>query len=285
MSGATGGFGVPGVGAERTTYESEIMWGADQARNAALWHSKVISGTTRDDANTNFTHVLRPGLLLGIIDATGEMEEWDADVATGTQNFAGVLDAEIRALDFDAANADRVFRVLVARAPVKPRKLLIQGAAFIGHADEYLARRQMVAAGFVFDDDPQGWKAGQGNRVSYEAATTDTLTADQNGMTLYYSNAASVTVTLPAIKPGLEYTLIRAADEEFIVVSPTADNVIVGNDLSADGVTFTTAGEQIGATVKVFSEYVNGTLKWRMTLPPVPFGTGTATMTYSIQTA
>lgn len=284
MSGGMGGWGVGGVGAERATDEREILWGGSIGQMGLLAKSAQFSGASRDAGNTPTT-ILRPGLLMGRVTSGLEYEEWDADAADGTQDFAGVLDMnELRMQDFDATNQDRHYRLLVGRAPVRARQLLIEGAAFLGHAHEYLARRQMCAAGFVFDDDPQGYKAGAFRAPSYEAATTDTLTADQNGMTLYYSNAASVTVTLPAIKPGLEYTLIRAADEEFIVVSPTADNVIVGNDLSADGVTFTTAGEQIGATVFVKSEYVNGTLKWRMTLPPVPFGTGTATMAYAVNT-
>lgn len=274
-------WSTPGVAAAVEITESELLWGADHARNGTLWQSGVLSSTMRDDANSPTT-VLRSGLLLGRLDSGNEYEEWDADVLTGTQNFAGVLDCEMNVNDRFGTAEDKVFRILRARAPVKARKLLIQGAAFVGHADEYLARRQMVAAGFVFDDDPQGYKAGLGSRVFYETAATDTLTADQNGATLFYMNAASVTVTLPAIKPGLEYTLIRSADEEFIVVSPTADNVIVGNDLSADGVTFTTAGEQIGATVKVKSVYYNGTLKWLMELPWVPFGTGLNTMTYAV---
>jgi hypothetical protein len=285
MSGGMGGFGVAGVGAERAITESEILWGADQARNAALWQSAVISGTARDDANTNQTHLLRPGLLLGKLTSTGEYEEWDADVATGTQNIAGVLDCEMRMTDYEAANQDRMFRVLVGRAPLKSRRLLIQGAAFIGHVDEFLARRQLHAAGFVLDDDPFGYLAGQGSRVSLETATTDSLTASQNGMTLFYNNAASVTVTLPAAQPGLEFEVVRTADEEFIVVSPTADNVIVGNDLSADGVTLTTAGEQIGGRWRLRSVYLDTTVKWLIEGPVCPFGTGTATLTYSIQTA
>lgn len=278
-----GGWGVPGVGSERTVYESEILWGGSQARNGVLWQSAVVSGATRDAGNTPTT-VLRPGLLLGKLDSGGEFEEWDADAADGTQYLGGILDVELRAQDFDATNADRVYALIVARAPLKARKLLIQGSAFVGHVDEYLARRQLVAAGCVFDDDPFSYKAGLGNRVERVTATTDTLSADQNGMLLIYSNAASVTVTLPAIKAGLVYDLLREGDEEFIVVSPTADNVIVGNDLEADGVTFTTASEHIGAQVRVESVYVGTTLKWRMTLPHVPFGTGVNTLTYAINT-
>lgn len=284
MSGGMGGFGVAGVGAERSVTESEILWGADQARNAALWKSAVISGTTRDDANSPTT-ILRPGLLLGKLTATGEYEEWDADVATGTQDIAGVLDTELRAQDYDATNADRMFRVLVGRAPLKARKLLIQGSAFVGHADEYLARRQLDAAGFVLDDDPFGYKAGRGSRVAQVTGTTDALTADENGTTLFYNNAASVTVTLPSIKPGLEYTLIRNGDEEFIVASAEGDNIIGINDLSVDSITFTTATEHLGAAVRVRSLYMGTTLKWLLELVYTAHDAGgTVPATYSVAT-
>lgn len=279
-----GGWGTPGIGAERTVTESELLWGSDQARNAALWQSAVVSGAARDAGNTPTT-VLRPGLLLGKLDSGGKLMEFNADITPdGTQNIAGVLDTELRAQDFDATNADRVFRVLVARAPLKVRKLLIEGAAFVGHVDEYLARRQLAAAHFILDDDPFGYKAGQGNRVLRVTGTTKTVTADENGTLQIFSNAAAVTVTLPAIKSGLIYDFLREGDEEIVVVSPTADNVIVINDASADGVTFTTAGEQIGAQIRVESIYVGTTLKWRMTLPYVPFNTGVNTATFGIQT-
>lgn len=284
MSGGMGGWGIAGVGAERTVSESEILWGADQARNAALWKSAIISGASRDAGNTPTT-VLRPGLLMAKVTSTGEYEEWDADASDGTQDILGILDSELRAQDYDATNQDRMFRMLVARAPIKASQLLIQGSALVGHVDEYLARRQLVAAGFVFDDDPMGYKAGRGARVATVTGTTDALTADENGTTLFYSNAASVTVTLPAAKPGLEYELVRAADEEFIVVSPTADDVIVGNDLTADGVTVTTAGEQIGVRWRVRSVYFGTAIRWLIEGPLCPFGVGTATPTYSIQTA
>lgn len=278
-----GGWGVPGVGAERSVAESELLWGADQARNSCLWQSVLVSGTARDAANSPTT-VLRPGLIMGRITSSGKLIEWVSTATDGSQEPVAILDAELRAQDFDATNQDRVFRAIVARAPLKARSLKIQGAAFVGHADEYLARRKLYAAHHILDDDPFGYLAGQGNRVLRVTTATDTVTAAQNGALKIYSNAAAVTITLPAIQPGLIYDFLREADEEMVVVSPTADNVIVGNDLSADGVTFTTASEQIGTQVRVESIYVNTTLKWRMTLPYVPFGTGVNTPTFSIQT-
>lgn len=279
----TGGWGSPGVGSELSTFETELFWGSDQARSGALWQSGIFSGTIRDDANTPTTHI-RPGLLLGKITSTGKLEEWDADVSTGTQNLVGVLDSELRATDFQANNVDRTFRFLVARAPIKASALLIQGAAFVGHADEYLARRQLWSANFILDDDAQGYKAGAGNRMALVSDTTDILTAAENGSTIFYDNVAAVAVTLPTLQPGLSFELVRTANEELVVAAAVAGTVVVGNDLSANGVTFTTAGEQIGATVRVESVYIGATLKWRITFPYVPFGTGLNTMTFSIQT-
>lgn len=281
MSGF-GGWATPGFGASSMTSEREILWGRDDQHLPLLYRNSIISGATRDAGNTP-TSLLRKGLILGKVTSTGELEEWDADASDGTENIVSVLGVEMRATDFDANNTDRSYATLLA-APVIAAQLLIQGAAFVGHADEFLARRVMHKMGFRFDDDPQGYLAGAIDRFSLETGTTDTLTASQNGMTLFYNNAASVTVTLPAIQPGLEFKLIRVGDEEFIVVSPTADNVIVGNDLSADGVTFTTASEHLGATVTVRSVYVGTTLKWLMTLDPVPFNTGVNTLTYAINT-
>lgn len=280
MSGM-GGWGVPGIGADRTVAESEILWGSDQARNAVLWKGMVISGAARDAGNSPTT-VLRPGLLMGVVTTTGELEEWDADASDGTENLAAILDTELRAQDFDATNQDRVFRAIVSRAALKVRSLLIQGSALVGHADEYLARRQLRYAGFVLDDDPFGYKAGQ-PRFATVTGASDTLTADENGTTLFYSNAGAVAVTLPAIQPGLEFTVIRTADEELVVSSAAGDDIIVGHDLSADSVTFTTGGQQIGTNLRFRSAYVGGTLKWIAEVVQIPFGTGlTGGFAYSI---
>lgn len=281
MSGGMGGWAVPGIGADRTVTESEILWGADQARNGALWQSMVISGAARDAANTPTT-VLRPGLILGKVTSTGLLKEWDPDGTDGTQNIWGILDTELRAQDFDATNADRAFRVLVGRAPVRANKLLIQGTALDGATDEYLARRMLALAGFVLDDDPFNYKSGLNQRVSRVTDAADTLTGDENGSLLIYSNAAATAVTLPAIQAGLSFDILREGDEEIVVASSEGDNVIVGNDLSADSITFTTAGEQIGARVRMTAIYVNGTLKWLAEFPYTFFGTGTATLTFAI---
>jgi hypothetical protein len=265
-----GGFGKPGQGAAVFTNDREIV--AVGYDNLCLFKSAVISSAARDAGSTPTT-VLRPGLLLGKVTSSGEFEEWDADASDGTQNIAGINRTDITVLDQYGTAVDRVPPSVYQRGVFMASQLLIQGSALVGHADEFLARRQLWNAGCVLDDDMFGYLAGGGSRVALVTGTADTLTAAENGTTLFYNNVAAVAVTLPAIQPGLEYEIVRTADEELVVSSGEGDNIIMGNDLSADSVTFTTAGEQIGARVKVRSVYVGTTLKWLIEIVTVPFST------------
>ena len=277
-----GGFGIPGTGAAEATVEREIMWGGDDRRILALWQSSVIDGASRDAGSTPTTY-LRRGLILGRVTSTSKEKQWDSSASDGSQNIAGVLDIDIKAVDFDGNNADRSVRRLV-RGPVRAGQLLIKGSALVGHADEYLARQQMVAAGFVFDDDPFGYLAGQGGRVQTTTAGAVTVTASDNGTT-FWANGADTTYTLPAIQPGLSYLFGMLTDNHLTVASNEGDNIIVGNDASADSVAFTTAGKQIGALIRVRSMYVNAVLKWVLDLPSPAFGTGfTGGLAYAIAT-
>lgn len=258
MSGGMGGWGTPGVGSERTVTESELLWGADQARNAALWKSAVFSGAARDDGNTPTT-LLRPGMIIGKITSGGEYAEFDSAATDGTQNFAGVLDSELRAQDFDGTNQDRVFRLLVARAPIKARKLLIEGAAFIGHADEYSLRRAMVAAGFIFDDDPQGYLAGIQERTVAKAANYTVLESDNGTLFTNSGAAAKIEFTLPAIKKGLRYSFYSVDNDGIEVLAATADTIVTHNDAAADSIDLATTGRNIGGRIDIQAN-VDGTL-------------------------
>jgi hypothetical protein len=278
-----GGFGSPGIGAAVYTSEREILWGRDDQHLPLLMKNSQIDPAATDAGNSP-TSILRRGLLLGQVTSTLLQKAWVATATDGTQNISSVLNVELRMTDFNNVTADRSFGTLL-RAPVIASKLLIQGAAFVGHVDEYLARRQMDALGFVFDDDPAGFLAGRGYRMKTTTGTAETLTAASNGMKIFYSNAAAVAVTLPTIQAGLVYDLQRTADEELVVASAEGDNIIVGNDASADSITITTAGQQIGARVVLEGVYVGSTLKWQMSLPNMPFGTGlTGGFAYSIAT-
>ena len=203
-----------------------------------------------------------------------------AAATDGSQFLEGMLPVSIKAISLSGTAAPRVTSRIV-QAQIKADWVLILGVALQTSIWEFTARRALSQAGWILDDDPQGRLAGNGNIVQDVTGTTHTPTVAQNGQKFMYSNAASVTVTLPAIQAGLIYDFVRTADEEFIVASAEGDNVIVGGDLSADSVTFTTASEQIGAWVRAECIYTGAVLKWHFQLPQIPFSTDGVGLTHS----
>jgi hypothetical protein len=106
------------------------------------------------------------------------------------------------------------------------------------------------------------------------AGTTLAPSAAQSGSRFIVTNAASVTVTLPAVAENLVYEFLRAADEEMVITAASAGDLVVGGDLAANSVTFTTAGQHIGAVVRVEGILVGTTPKWLVTIPTAPYSTG-----------
>jgi hypothetical protein len=263
-----GQFGVPGSGAAVTSTHRQILFGRPQEREV-LDTGAFVSSTARDAGNTPTT-VLRAGLLMGVITASGKWAEWNPDGSDGTEVLQGILAEEIVMTDILGTAVDRDAPVILS-GPVKADMLLVEGTALVGDTDEYLARRLLANMGFRLSDDPAKTKAGLTPR--YSTKITDyTVVAADNGTT-FFATTADADFTLPAIKAGLEFEFIRASDHEMAVISAEGDNLVVGNDLSADSVTFTTASEQIGARVKVKGVYLGTTLKWLVELPQAPFGT------------
>jgi hypothetical protein len=108
-----------------------------------------------------------------------------------------------------------------------------------------------------------------------------------NGSTITYTLAGAVAVTLPTIHPGLEYWLMRGVNDanDYSINSAEGDNIIFGNDLSGDSITWTTTGEMIGNYIHVKSFYVGTALKWFMEVVSTPLGTGlTGAQAYAIAT-
>ena len=108
--------------------------GSDRAIEHADLIDKARRELYRGDAGNTPTTVIRAGLLMAKLTSTGELEEWVSTATDGTQDIFGVTPYELRAQDFDATDQDRVAGIIV-RAPFKASQLLIQGAAFVGHAD------------------------------------------------------------------------------------------------------------------------------------------------------
>lgn len=273
-------FGIPGQTAAVVTATNEFIWGGDVSKIPVLMKGEIMDGAARDAGNSPTT-VLRPGLILGRVAATNKIKQFDPDATDGTQYAIGVLAAELVVVDpLTGADQDKMFPMVVW-APVKAKALYIEGTALTSSTDQYLARRQLGGAGFRFDDDVAGWNNGN-SRIAVKAADYTVVAAD-NG-TFFQATTGNVTFTLPAIKAGLEFRFLRVDGFNLVVASAEGDNMIVGNDASADSITFSTGGNLIGAQVLVRSAYVNGTLKWIPELPYVPFGTGLNTLAFAIAT-
>lgn len=263
-------FGMPGVGAVSASADRQIFWGGDDSKIEILRADKPIVSTATDAGNTPTT-TLRRGLLMGKVTSSGKLSAWNPDATDGTENIFGTLEHEQQMLDQFGTAGDRQ-GVCVVKAPLKATGLLIEGTALVGATDEYLARRMLGLMGCRLDDDPQNWLSGLVTRNSVKA-TNYTVVAADNG-TRFFAVTADATFTLPAIKAGLEFQFIRASDHEIVVASAAGDDLVVGGDLAADSVTVTTAGQQIGATIDVKGVYLNGTLKWLVTMPVPPYSTG-----------
>lgn len=272
---------LPGITALRQTAERAIWWGR-QERN--LDFSNLLISSAAVDAGSTPTTDLRAGLVLGRVTASGELKEWNPDGVDGSEAVAGVLLRDISMLSDEGVAEDKYGHVLLAGC-VRAADLLVAGTVFTSSTSQYLARAQMVGSGrFIFDDDVLGGSCflGVPLRTITDATQALTPSVGQNGSRFLLTNAATVTVTLPTIQAGLVYQFLRIGDEELIVTSAEGDNVIVGNDLSADSITFTTAGNHLGACVTVEGIIVGGALKWLMTLPNVPIGTGVNTLPFSL---
>lgn len=272
----------PGIGAIKQTTEKVVWWGREEM---LLDISELLIDSTAVDAGNTPTTELRAGLLLGKKTSDGNLYQWDADATDGTEVVHAVLLRDISMLDVDGNVEDKYGHILL-RGGVKAADLLIQGTLFSSHADEHMARRQMVSGGrFLFDDDynPGAIYLG-GAKKNKTVAAGSTITEADNG-TRFVCITADASFVLPTIAAGLIFEFLRASDHEIVVASAEGDNMIVGNDLSADSVTFTTAGEQIGANIRVESIYVGTTLKWLVTYNICPFGTNSGTgLTMAIAT-
>jgi hypothetical protein len=267
-----GQFGTPGFTVLAETVDSELFWGGDASRILVLTKPGMVSSATVD-AGATPTWQIRKGMLLGKITASDQHAQWNPLATDGSQELDGVLQFELITQDgMGAAKRNAVPIVVVA--PLKASSLIVLGSPLVGSIHEYTARRRLHQMGCVLDDDVNGYRAGVVARSSTKI-TDYTVVAADNG-TRFFADTANANFTLPAIRAGLSFEFMRVSDHNLVVTSAEGDNIIVGNDLSADSITYSTAANKIGARIRVSCEYVGATptLKWLAEIVPVPFSTG-----------
>lgn len=251
---------MPGVSSAVFSQDSELFWGGDESRIEVLRVDGIVDSSA-EDAGSSPTSVLRKGLLLGKMTASGKLKEWDLASTDGSETLHSVLPVELTTIDRVSLLVVDRFGPVVVKAPLRASRLLYKGTALVGSAAEYAARVALAKFGCRLDDDPQGLLAGPATRDATVTAT-GAITASQSGTVFSCAGAAARTLTLPTLIPGLHYRFINTVGQNLTIASAEGDNIAGLNDLSMDSITFSTANQLIGATLDIYSGYVAGTLKW-----------------------
>lgn len=265
-------YGLPGISDIRENFEAQVTWGRFERIE---FFPILLDGSARDAQNSP-TDILRPGLLLGKISASGKYKEWDYTQAAvdGTQEIAAVLLYEQK-MQSGGANADRWLGYAMVAGNVKANGLLIPNNAnygISGSAYEYVIRAQMNKH-FLFDDRHQGSSIGGWKNIVAKTSSYTVLEAENNTLFTTLGAAGAVTFTLPTPKLGLRYMFFNAADQNMIIAGAAADQIIGMNNLSSDSLTFSTPSEKVGAGVELIG--ISGS-KW---IALVHLGTETQTPT------
>lgn len=98
-------------------------------------------------------------------------------------------------------------------------------------------------------------------RVVAKTAAYTVLESDHGTLFTTEGASGSVTFTLPAtanLPVGWFVEFFQAADQGMVIAAGTADTLVVGNDLAADSIAYSTAGEMIGNFIRVVK--LTGTL-------------------------
>lgn len=248
-----GWLGVPGFGDAAESYENKFAWGTKYQGLIAIGN---FSGAARDAGNTPTT-VLRAGLLLGQITASGLLKQYDPAATDGSAVVHSVLPVSLRMQDLDANNKQRLGWV-VAGGPVKAASLL--------NLDNN-ARRQMRGRFQLDDDLVNGF--GFGDLLDEVAKTADyTVLATDVGKLFTTTGAGgAVNFTLPALAAGLgPFEFLNTVNQNMTVTAP-AGKLVTFNNAAATSVAFSTAGNKIGARVRVWCNQA-GTFYYMQNLSP-----------------
>ncbi len=247
-------FGNPGMGTaiEEVQTPTGLGWGKPFSLQ---FKQARIDGTARDAGNTGYTDVLRPGLLLGQVFSTGKLKQWSPTATDGSHRIAGILYQSLK-MTQGGEDTDRFFSVIVGGS-LPARGLCVASSAnygIDGLDDEYVIRA-MLAPACQLVDDVFGYLTGQFKGVMILTATA-TLSELHLGSHLVVRGAsAAVTLTLPATpKRGMRFRVTNASAQNLTIAAGTADTMVCFNDLTADSVTLSTAGELIGGTFEVFGD-------------------------------
>jgi hypothetical protein len=162
LSQFQGAFLLPGMGQEFATAEPDfmnILYGGTQLAQLTLVPYAVIDGSARDAGNTGNTTVLRKGLVMGQITATGKWKQFDSGAGDGSQFARGILIYGNMNTQLNGANADRFNAfILVGKCTINAEGICLASSATYGLAKTGVGQtvRKHFMYNFQFSDDFAG---------------------------------------------------------------------------------------------------------------------------------
>lgn len=149
---------TPGMGVEAYTTEhdnSDMFYGQNPWTHIVYLTYAVIAGTARDAGNTPDPTVLRPGLVMGQISASGKWAQFDAGASDGTQVARGILNYLGLNVQNLGANADRFLATIVVGGYINPEAVCLEDSSAYGLArsGDGLTVRKHLMYSITFSDD------------------------------------------------------------------------------------------------------------------------------------
>ena len=148
-------YRTPGIGDSWESIERELSWGSLDYNNY-FKKDILLLGTSRDAGHAGSTTLLRPGLLLGRVTASGAYVPWASGASDGSEVIKGVLGIAIDAT-YISQDTDRYGGLLWYSGQIKARSVLIPGNptwGIVGDAQEAAVRAGLKLDGkFLIDDE------------------------------------------------------------------------------------------------------------------------------------
>lgn len=231
----------PGIDSVLETVQNQFWWGRNEQQT--YLPATILSSAL--DAGNTVTTVLRGGLLLGRVTATGKFKEWNPTGTDGSEVLVGILPAPLSMLDA-GTGADRYTYVLVGGNLLSDR-LIVPGQGtegIVGDAQEFNIVNQLVDRGFKLDrhihmGSPRNFRPRYMTAAEVTADAITVLTSD-HGRTFDLSAAdATTTVTLPLPQKGLTFHVVSSGGQTTTIALTATSYLCIAGSNTATSLSLT----------------------------------------------
>jgi hypothetical protein len=240
----SGGLAIPSMNTVLEGVENQFWFGKIDQQ---VWLPDTISGAARDAGNT-VTTLLRSGLLLGKITASGLLKEWDPTATDGSEVLYGVLGGMLNA-QMNATNQQRYVGFVQVAGNLYSDRIIIPGNAtegIVGDAQEFAVISQLGRR-FLFDrhltsagcDSLSSFRPRFLTAAEITADAVTVTTADHGRLFLMTGGDGTTTFTLPAAKKGLAFGFAANVAQTITIALASGTLSVPGNS-AATGVSLST---------------------------------------------